>query len=118
MKQYKDIKVKMTNIQHSKVKASADELDISIQDFVRFTLLGFNGQGKVPHLSKLLTTSSRMASNLNQATKEINSDKYYNNLDNKVISDIRDSLISMTAEVSKLRADLRALAKYDAYEND
>lgn len=118
MKQYKDIKVKMTNKQHSKVKASADELDISIQDFVRFNLLGFNGEGKVPHLSKLLTTSSRMASNLNQATKEINSDKYYNNLDNKVISDIRDTLVSMTSEVSKLRSDLRALAKYDAHEND
>ena len=114
-KELKQIRLKVTTKQHHLIKSKANELDLTIQDFVRFNLLGFNGQGKVPHLAKMVGHLGKMSSNLNQASKEINSDKFRSNLNDDLLNDIKNLLIENNQELINLRSQIVRLSHYDAH---
>jgi ABC-type branched-subunit amino acid transport system ATPase component len=114
-KELKQIRVKVTERQHHMIKSQAQDIDLTIQDFVRFNLLGFNGLGKVPYLNDMLGHLGKMSSNLNQATREINSDKFKSNLNDDLMRDIKKLIEQNNLEVSKLRMQLRELSKHDAH---
>ena len=111
----KEIRFRVTPKQHHLVKSQAEEIDLTIQDFVRFNLLGFNGQGKVPHLAKMVGHLGKMSSNLNQASKEINSDKFRSNLNDDLLNDIKNLLIENNQELINLRSQIVRLSHYDAH---
>lgn len=114
-KELKEIRFKVTPKQHDFVKSQANEIDLTIQDFIRFTMLGFNGEGKVPHLSKMVGHLGKMSSNLNQATREINSDKFRSNLNDDLLRDIKNLLDENNQAVTSLRSQIVRLSHFDAH---
>lgn len=114
-KELKQIRLKVTTKQHHLIKSQAQEIDLTIQDFVRFNLLGFNGVGKVPYLEKMTMHLSKMGSNINQAAREINSDKFRSNLNDDLLNDIKNLLEENNRELVNLRSQIVRLSHYDAH---
>ena len=57
----------------------------------------------------------KMSSNLNQASKEINSDKFRSNLNDDLLNDIKNLLIENNQELINLRSQIVRLSHYDAH---
>ena len=113
-KELKEIRFKVTKMQHQMIKSQANEIDLNIQDFIRFSLLGFNGLGKVPMLHKLSTEANRVSSNVNQMAREVNSHKFKSNINEAKLDDFITALNAVENEIVSFRSQLVRLSNYDA----
>lgn len=115
MKKYWEFKMKLTEPQHKKIKSEAGDLGLSMQDYGRFSLLGFNGQGKVPHLSDISYNVGKMSVNVNQIAKACNTAKYKTDISDDVLSEFTDTIKTYLAKLYDMEEQLVRLSKHDAH---
>ena len=117
----KDIRIKVTEDQHQILVGMADLWALSLQDLIRFQILGPNAAEKLPahdKLLRLLADLGHVGSNLNQAQRVVNSQVLTEKLSGGGISestlvDLTDAIKKTGKEVSSFKSKIRKIMRID-----
>lgn len=106
----KDIRIKVTEDQHAILTTQADIFALSLQDLIRFQILGPNAAEKLPahdKLLKMLSDLGHVGSNLNQAQRALNSELLTAKMSGGHIQD--ETLDTLAQEIKKTGRALTSL---------
>lgn len=106
----KDVRIKVTEDQHAILATQADIFALSLQDLIRFQILGPSAAEKLPahdKLLKMLSDLGHVGSNLNQAQRVLNSEFLTAKMNGGYIQD--ETLDTLSQEIKKTGRALTSL---------